>query len=457
VFALEKLLDDALGNHSIGNTHEASEVSTLDIVDGTVSLTTVFHALSIDVVHDGVEVLVDLFSSPVAVFSVLADFETGGSNTTSVDSLTRTEGDTGSLDSLDSTGLRTHVRDFSNILHAVSDKLFCILFSKLVLESAGASNVALDAPRLLTSSELALAGEFVSHILNLVAVGSAHDEHVVNHLLSDTVGNLADTVGTRDSDNLSAEFDSLGSSTPSHVTEAGEGDFLTLHGVALLFNHVFHIVHGTETGSLGTDEGATPAIALTSESASAVLAGQFLVHTVHVANLAAANAYVTSGAVLIGTDVAPEFIHEGLAETHDFSIALSNGVEISTTLTTAERQHGQAVLENLLETEELQHGLVHLGVETETAFVSTEGGIVLDTITEVHLGLTLIVNPNNAELEDTIGLDKTLDNLSSLVLRMLVIFFFNSLQDLTNGLQVLVFARMFGFQVSHNFVYFHDI
>ncbi len=96
-------------------------------------------------------------------------------------------------------------------------------------------------------------------------------------------------------------------------------------------------------------------------------------------------------------------------------------------------------------------------METETAFVCTEGGIVLNTITEVHLGLTLIVNPNNAELEDTVGLDKTLDNLSSLVLRMLVIFFFNSLQDLTNGLQVLVFARMFGFQVSHNFVYFHDI
>ncbi len=455
MFALEKLLDDALSNHSVSNTHETSEVSTLDIVDGAVSLAAVFHALSIDVVHDGMEVLVDLFSSPVAVLGILADFKTGGSNTTSVDSLTRTEGDTGILDSLDSSGLRTHVGDLGNILHAVSDKLFCILFSELVLESAGASDVALDHPRLLTSGELALAGELVSHILNLVAVGSTHNQHIVDHFLGDTIGDLADAVRTGDSNNLSAEFDSLGSSTPSNVTEAGEGDSLTLHGVALFFDHVFHIVHGTETGSFGTDEGATPAIALTSESAGAVLASEFLVHTVHIANFAAANAYVTSGAVLIGTDIAPEFIDKSLAEAHDFGIALSNGVEISTTLTTAERQHGQAVLEDLLEAQELQHGDVNGLVETETTFVGAEGGVVLDTVAEVRLDFAIAVNPSHAEREDTIRLDESFDDLGLFELRVLVVDFFDAFEHFAHCLQILIFARMLGFQSGHNFIDFH--
>ena len=71
-------LDDTLSNHGFGNAHEAGDVGTLHIVDGTVSLLTVLDAHVIDVVHDGVEVLVDLFGSPVAVFSVLADFEARG-------------------------------------------------------------------------------------------------------------------------------------------------------------------------------------------------------------------------------------------------------------------------------------------------------------------------------------------------------------------------------------------
>ena len=96
-------------------------------------------------------------------------------------------------------------------------------------------------------------------------------------------------------------------------------------------------------------------------------------------------------------------------------------------------------------------------MEAETALVGAESGVVLHTVAKVHLGLTLVVNPNNAEFEDTVGLDNALDNLVGLKFGMLVVFFLNGFQNLADSLQVLVFARMFGLQVCHNFFYFHVI
>ena len=57
----------------MGNTHEASDVSTLHIVDGAIGLLTVFHALVVDVAHDLLQLLINFLSGPVDVTSVLAD------------------------------------------------------------------------------------------------------------------------------------------------------------------------------------------------------------------------------------------------------------------------------------------------------------------------------------------------------------------------------------------------
>ena len=259
------------------------------------------------------------------------------------------------MESGNSTRLATHVGDFSHILHAIGEQHLGILFSKLVLESARHSDVALHAPSLLARGKDGLARELVGHVLNLVTVRGTHVKHVVNHLSVDTFGQFAHTVGTADGDHLGTEFASLLGSTPSHVTEAREGHAFAFESVTLLFHHVLHIVDSAETSGLGTHEGTTPAIALASQSTSRVLTGQLLVHTVHVANLTATNTNVTSRAVLVRTNVAPQFVDESLAETHDFSVALSCRIEVGTTLTTAERQVGQAVLEDLFEAQELQH------------------------------------------------------------------------------------------------------
>ena len=234
-------LDDTLSNHGFSNAHEAGDVGTLDVVDGTVSLLTVLDAHVIDVIHDGVEVLVDLFSGPVAVLSVLADFEARGGNTTSVDSLTGAEGHLGSLDGGDSAGLAAHVGDLSNILHAIGEEHLGIFLGELVLEGAGHSDVALHGPSLLAGGEFSLAGELGGHILNFVAVAGTHLEHVVDHFFGDTVGDFADTVGAADSDDLGTKLSGLDSSAPSDVTEAGEGDTLAFHLVTFFLDHALEV------------------------------------------------------------------------------------------------------------------------------------------------------------------------------------------------------------------------
>ena len=98
------------------------------------------------------------------------------------------------------------------------------------------------------------------------------------------------------------------------------------------------IVDSAEAGSLGTDQGAAVAEALAGEDAVLVSAANALILAEQIADFAAAYADIAGGNVNAGTDVAIELGHEGLAETHDFCVALAVGIEIGTALAAA---HGQ--------------------------------------------------------------------------------------------------------------------
>ena len=87
---------------------------------------------------------------------------------------------------------------------------------------------------------------------------------------------------------------------------------------------------------------------------SRIFAGQFLVHAVHVAYLAAAHAYIAGGYVGIGADVAPQLGDEGLAEAHDFHVGFTLGVEVRPAFSATHGQCGEGVFEGLLEGEELE-------------------------------------------------------------------------------------------------------
>lgn len=62
----------------------------------------------------------------------------------------------------------------------------------------------------------------------------------------------------------------------------------------------------------------------------------------------------------------------------------------------------QGVLEDLLETKELENRQVDAGVESKATLVGAKGRVELDAITAVDLEVTLVVVPDDTELNDTL-------------------------------------------------------
>ena len=111
------------------------------------------------------------------------------------------------------------------------------------------------------------------------------------------------------------------------------------------------------------------------------------------------------------TDVLVKLPHESNAELADLVVRLALGVEVGTTLATTHVEAGKSILEDLLETQELEDGKVDSGVETETALVGTESRVELHPVTLVDLALALVVLPDNAELDDALGDGGNLEGL----------------------------------------------
>lgn len=63
---------------------------------------------------------------------------------------------------------------------------------------------------------------------------------------------------------------------------------------------------------------------------------------------------------------------------------------------------GESVLEDLLESQELEDGKVDSWVETESSLVWTESAVKLNSVTVVDLWLKVVVLPDNTELDDAL-------------------------------------------------------
>ena len=108
-----------------------------------------------------------------------------------------------------------------------------------------------------------------------------------------------------------------------------------------------------------------------------------------------------------------EFSHERLAETHDFVVALALRIEVGTALATTHRERGQAVLEDLFEAEELEHGKRNFVTETDTALVRADSGVELHAVATVHLNVTLVIEPRYAESDHAFRFDEAVDHAVS--------------------------------------------
>ena len=89
--------------------------------------------------------------------------------------------------------------------------------------------------------------------------------------------------------------------------------------------------------------------------------------------------------------------HKCLAETHDFSVALTCGIKVRTALAAAHGQAGQAVLEYLLKAKEPDNARINVSLETETALVRTDSRVELNSVASVGAGNACVINPCNTE------------------------------------------------------------
>ena len=64
-------------------------------------------------------------------------------------------------------------------------------------------------------------------------------------------------------------------------------------------------------------------------------------------------------------------------------------------------------------------------MEADTAFVGANSIVVLNTVTHVVAYVALVINPRHAELIDTIGDAKALNQVGLVELGMFVVLFFD--------------------------------
>ncbi|CAH0327520.1 hypothetical protein SRABI128_06187 [Microbacterium sp. Bi128] len=132
--------------------------------------------------------------------------------------------------------------------------------------------------------------------------------------------------------------------------------------------------------------------------------------------------------------------HEGLAETHDFGVRASAGVEIGAALAAADRHAGQGILEDLLEAKELNDSKVYRGVESQATLIGAQRRIELHPEAAVDLEAAGVVRPRHAEDDLPFGLAEPLEDSSFKELRVAVVHRSETFKDLDDCLVELHFA-----------------
>lgn len=97
-------------------------------------------------------------------------------------------------------------------------------------------------------------------------------------------------------------------------------------------------------------------------------------------DISAVRRVIRTGYISILADVTEEFSHEGYAETTDLIVGFTLGIKVRTSLSAADVQARQSILECLLEAEEFKDRKVDRGMQTQSTFVRAQCGVVLDQI-----------------------------------------------------------------------------
>ena len=96
--------------------------------------------------------------------------------------------------------------------------------------------------------------------------------------------------------------------------------------------YILKVIYRSIAGGFRANEGPAVGETLTGDDAVFKRASQPAVLAVQVPNLPGTHAHVSGRHVHVGPDVTVQGLHEALAETHNFRLRLSGGVEIAAAL-----------------------------------------------------------------------------------------------------------------------------
>ena len=233
--------------------------------------------------------------------------------------------------------------------------------------------------------------------LDLVSAAGAHFEHIIDFFARHAVTVADVAVGTGKGEHLAAEFGDFERRAPRDIAEARETESLARDVLAAVVEHFLEEIGGAEARRFGTDERAAVGQTFARQHAVFVDARQFLVCAEEIADFSAAHAHVARGNIYAGADVAVEFVHETVAEAHDFVVGFARGIEVAAALSAAHRQAGERVLESLLERQEFHHRKVDIGLETQAAFVGSDSVVELHAESAVDMIDAFVILPRHAE------------------------------------------------------------
>src|SRR3989304_677774 len=132
-----------------------------------------------------------------------------------------------------------------------------------------------------------------------------------------------------------------------------------------------------------------------------------------------ATTFPPSWCVRVLPDDPPQLDHEALAEAHHLAVGLPLRVEVGSSLRPADRKPREGILEDLLESEELDDSQVHGGVEPQSPLVRPQRAVELDAEAAVDLDLSPVVLPGDPEDQLPLRLADPLDDLRFGELRVL--------------------------------------
>ena len=178
-------------------------------------------------------------------------FLSAGSHTACIHSLTRCIHNLVFNKEVDSFGGTSHIGDFTHTSHLIINQMLCIFPIQLILRCTRQSNIGFHLPRTFAGNE-SRAGEFIGIRSYDIIARCTEFQHIIYLLATDAVRVIDITVGTGNRNNLSTQLGSLGSCTPSHISETGDSNRLTLDIYTFGFQHLVYKIQSTETGCFGT-------------------------------------------------------------------------------------------------------------------------------------------------------------------------------------------------------------